>query len=122
MNKDKLEKFVRNLGMEPVKRETAKAGEIFIADGAPPESVKASLIKRGALTIGEFPAGFFMTTWWIASGEDDVLYGPTLFFDKNHDPELLPSMKQVARINTALKEARAFTKQLERQRGRTTHH
>lgn len=122
MNKDRLDKFVRKLGMVPVKRETAKAGEIFVADGEPGDKVKASLIKRGAISLGEFPAGFFMTTWWVACGEDDILYGPSLFFERNHDPELPSNMKQVARINTALKEARAFTKQLERQRGRATHH
>jgi len=116
MNKERLENWVRRVGMKPALKKTFRGGEIFVADGKADNRTKASLLKRGAINLGEFPDGFYMTTWFYATGEDVVQCGPLLFFDVNHDKEQGwdDETKRRARINTAVAEARGFIESVER--------
>lgn len=117
MNKEKLEKFCRDIGLSPESRVTLRKGEILIADGLLNGRGKASLIKRGAFDIGDFPDGVYMTIWFLAEGEWFPLSGRPLFFEKNHDPHLDEETKKAGRLQACLENAVAVMKMTEGVRG-----
>lgn len=117
MNKEKLEKFCRNIGLEPAEKIAFKDGHILIADGLVSEAGKASLVKRGGIELGEFPEGVYMTLWFWEDNEKYPISGRPLFFDKNHDPQLDDKTKRSGRIQACFDNALAVIKLAEEVHG-----
>ncbi len=101
MDKKEVEEIFRKTGRKPVGRETLGQFDLFFADGfsQPPH---LSYQARGDIQPGEFPAGMFVTTWWL--GKDENLFvGKDLFFN-------LSEISLESRINAARKDAERFYK------------
>lgn len=113
MTKDKLEQMCRMAGMAPAVRECARGAEIFVADGY---AADAETFRKFGGNKTEFPFGAYMTLWSVANGEDRIIGGGSLLFDAFHDPSFDVGTKKIARVNTALKEARGFLQMRERVR------
>lgn len=117
MNKEKLEKFCHSIGITPAEKIAMKDGYILIADGLVTKAAKASLIKRGAIDLGEFPDGFYMTLWFWEDGGKYPVSGRPLFFDKNHDPQYDEKTKRMGRIQRCFDSAVATIKLAEEVHG-----
>lgn len=102
MNKKKIERLFRSIGVLPVDRETIGGREVFIGDGYS-EAPHIPYVMRGAISPGQFPDGCFVTWWFVTKGEDKLDRGAPLFFDPVHDIETLQdhSIRQKGRINAA---------------------
>jgi hypothetical protein len=96
MNKDQVEKSLRFGGTTPILREKMGNYDLYISDGfsQPPH---LSYQKFG-VDPGEFPAGMFVTFWWL--GKDEKLHiGRPLFIS-------ISEYDQQTRINAARKDAK----------------
>lgn len=105
MDKNQVEDIFRRTGRKPVSRENLGKYDLFISDGfsQPPH---LSYQKAGGVQPGEFPAGMFVTTWWL--GKDEKLFvGRDLFFD-------LSQFSLESRLAAARKDAERFYKRLKR--------
>jgi hypothetical protein len=106
IGKNKIETMCRNAGMRPVKRDNINGAEVFIADGfSPPPHLN---FRRFGVEATDFPLGMYATLWWVSKGDEKLDTGQPLFFDSMHDPQIGRGSKQLARINSALKEAKSF--------------
>ncbi len=114
MKKNKIERICRTAGMKPVRRDSINGVEVFIADGfsLPPHRA----YRRFGIGPMEFPKGMYATLWWVSQGEDKLDTGQPLFFDVFHDPQYANGSKQLARINSAMTEARTFLESRKRAR------
>lgn len=110
MNKKKIEKLFRSLGVLPVDRDMIHGREVFIGDGYS-SAPHVPYVRRGALSSGAFPEGCFVTWWWVAKGEDKLDRGAPLFFETTHDVDNLAlSVRQKGRINAAKVAAERYIK------------
>ena len=98
MNKEKIEKVFRNVGVFPAARETYKNYEIFYGDGfsRAPHKVWQD---NGALEPGDFPNGAQVVFYWVGKDER-LLAGRPLFFS--------PLYSQDLKIKEARQDARKF--------------
>ncbi len=106
MNKDIIEKICRNVGLKPERREQVRGAEIFVADGfsAPPHND----YRRFGIDPTDFPFGCYVTLWWVSKGSEELDTGQPVFFDAFHNPEYDITTKKLARLNTAMREAKGF--------------
>lgn len=104
--KASVERICRNAGMIPAKRSRIDGVEVFIADGFAAQPFLT--FKKFGVEPNEFPYGCFATLWWISKGDEKLDTGQPLFFDAFHDPQLSAESKKLARINSALQEAKSF--------------
>lgn len=106
MDKHAIERICRSAGMRPETRTQIEGAEIFIADGfsLPPHRA----YQRLGIEPTEFPSGMYCTLWWASRGEDKLDIGQPLFFDVFHDKGRTPDGRKIARVNAAVKEAKAF--------------
>lgn len=98
MNKDKLATVLSRGGVNPVARHKVGQEEVFVADGFVPPPHHH--LERFGVKPDEFPHGCYMTVWWT---EHKKGWGGMSFFEPDHDPLLMDSYKQQARINSTLK-------------------
>lgn len=117
MNKEKLEKFCGDVGLKPEAKIAIKDGHVLIADGLVSPAGKASLVRRGAFDIGEFPDGVYMTIWFWEDGDKYPVSGRPLFFDKNHDPHYDTPTKKDGRIQRCFDDAIETFKLMEKVHG-----
>lgn len=106
MDKDKLERIVREAGMRPERRDSYRDHDIFISDGFSQSPHQA--YRRFGIEPDEFPRGMYVTLWWISKRVEELDFGQPLFFDALHNMELDIVTRKHARINRALAEARGF--------------
>lgn len=106
IGKAKIESICRNAGMKPVRRETIRGVEVFVADGF--SLMPHRNFWRFGIAPTEFPNGMYATLWWASKGDEKLDTGQPLFFDAMHDPSLPVGSKQGARINSALQAAREY--------------
>lgn len=106
IGKNAIERICRAAGMQPVKRASIQGAEVFIADGfsLPPHRA----YRRFGIEADQFPKGMYATLWWVSKGDEKLDIGQPLFFQAFHDPKNSLADKKMMRINSALKEARAF--------------
>ena len=110
IGKQKIERMCRKAGMKPVRRANYEGAEIFIADGlsvAPHFNYRRFEVWPGE-HAEKFPGGMYVTLWWVSRGEDKLDAGRPLFFDLFHNPEYANGSKQLARIKSAMSDARSF--------------
>lgn len=114
LTKQDIERICRNGCMEPAKRGKIDGAEVFIADGVsmPPHFIH----RRFGIGPEQFPAGMYVTLWWLARGEDKLDVGSFLYFELLHDPMLTSAGKKRARINAAMKDAKDFLASRKRKR------
>src|SRR3990167_4855120 len=106
LDKKTLEKACRAAGMRPVKRGDINGTSVYIADGfSTPPHYK---FRRFGVEPNEFPWGAFVTLWWLERGEGHLDVGRPMIFDAFHDPQYSRETRQLARINSALRDARDF--------------
>ena len=106
LDKQTLEKACRNAGMKPVRRDNIFGTSVYIADGfSSPPHYK---FRRFGIDPDEFPWGAFVTLWWLERGEGELDVGRPMIFDAFHDPQFSMETRQLARINSAMKDARDF--------------
>lgn len=106
MDKHAIEIMCRKAGMLPVKRGRIDGAELFIADGF--SATPHITFRKFGVEAKDFPGGCYATLWWVSRKEDQLDIGQPLFFELLHNPEYGHGSKQVARINAAMKEAKAF--------------
>lgn len=111
LTKDKMESMCRAAGMKPVHRTTIDGAEVFIADGQ--SGTPERTFQKFGVDQSDFPGGCYATFYFVTHREDRLDVGQMLFFDLFHNPEMSHESKQLARINTAVKEAKQL---LERRR------
>ncbi len=102
MHKDKLEKSFREAGTAPMLREKMGNYDLFIADGFsnPPHLS----YQRFGIEPNEFPAGMYVTFWFL--GKDEHLHiGRPMFFH-------IDEFKLERRLNAARKDAKQALKKL----------
>ena len=105
MNKEKMEQIFRNVGVKPVDRKRIGDFDVFLGDGF--SLMPHNAYRKFGVEPAVFPGGMYVTWWWL--GKDEKLYaGQPVFFDAKHNPELILSDKQTARINGAMKTAKQF--------------
>lgn len=106
MNKDKIEQMCRRAGLVPIERTSIKDADIFIADGfsRPPHDS----FRRFGIDATDYPAGCFVTLWWASKKDEELDIGQPLFFEPWHDPSLMLSFRQKARVNSARSQAINF--------------
>ena len=119
LNKSTMERMCRDAGMVPEKRVTIDGREVFIADGF--SKVPHFTYGKFGVEKDEFPDGAFCTIWFASIKEDKVDVGCPMFFEKNHNPELMGSARQHARINAAIKHARHTLQACDEVRGMQLH-
>ena len=107
LNRSVVEKMMDAAGLVPEGKLEYRDREIYIADGfaAHPENT----FRRFGCEPGEFPFGCYCVMWFIAKGEDFFELGRPMLFDAMHDKDKKWSLpdKRRARINSAIKEAKA---------------
>jgi hypothetical protein len=64
--------------------------------------------KRFGASPGEFSFGAYCTIWWLAKGEEYFEVGAPMLYEAFHDSEYDLPTKRLARINSALQEAKTF--------------
>lgn len=104
MKKDYIERECRKIGVIPEAKVSYRGGNILIADGLVNNKGKAWLVKTGAMEIGEFPDGVYMTLW-CPEEKGQLYFGKPLFFDKNHDPHMTDEARKQGRLQAALNDA-----------------
>src|SRR5512146_2248451 len=105
MTREKLAEAFEKSGLRLISREAVDDYELFIGDGF--SSAPHLRWQRFGVEPDDFPAGMFVTFWWLgrAQGDDVKLHiGRPVFMEPT---ELIP----LARINAAKADARkALTK------------
>lgn len=105
-SKEKLEESFRGVGLQPLSRERAGDYVLFIGDGFS----QSPHIKwqRFGIEPGEFPAGMFVTFWWL--GKD---VGSTVKLHIGRPLFMSPSeFRQESRVKAARKDAKDALKKL----------
>lgn len=106
MLKHKIESICRRGKMKPVRRAKINGTDIFIADGF--SATPHITYRKFGIEKGDFPFGCYATLWWVSNDGEKLNTGQPLFFDAFHNKRYAMGSKQLARINTAMKSARAF--------------
>lgn len=108
MKKEFIERACQLAGLKAVRREVVDGVGVCIADGF--NATPAVTFKRFGVDKGEFSFGAYATIWWLEGKEGEFEIGVPLIFDAFHNPEYDVKTKELARINTALREAHGFIK------------
>lgn len=102
MEKSGLETAFQNGGLRPVAREKMGNYDLFIGDGfsSPPHF----RYQRFGIDPGDFPAGMYVTFWWL--GKDEKLHiGRPMFLEPTE-------IDLGARLNAARADAKKALKKL----------
>lgn len=105
-SKEKMEQSFRSAGLQPISREKAGDYVLFMGDGF--SSAPHLKWQRFGIDPGEFPAGMFVTFWWLGKDVGDTVklhLGRPLFMSPSE-------FKQEWRIKAARKDATAAVKKL----------
>lgn len=105
-SKEKMEESFRNAGLELISRETVGDYVLFLGDGF--SSAPHFKWQRFGVDPGEFPAGMFITFWWLGKDTGDTVklhIGRPLFMAPTE-------LKRDRRISAARKDAKAALKKL----------
>jgi hypothetical protein len=111
MNKEKLETVFKEANLRPVAREKMGDYDLFIGDGF--SNSPHLRYQRFGVEPDEFPAGMFVTFWWLGRGEK-LHVGRPLFMK-------LSETSLDARLNAARKDAEAAVKKLRKHNGAKRH-
>lgn len=112
LNRAAVERAIEGAQMRPVSKQRVGDYEVYIADGY---SAQPHLTyKRFGAEPGEFSFGAYCTIWFVARDEDFFEVGAPALYEAFHNPELETGAKQMSRVNTAMKDARAFIKNRKR--------
>ena len=88
--------YCRNRGFRPLIKLTVPGGEVHVSE----------CFVEPDRDFPDYPRGHYQVMWRIFRGKDGM--GRWLEFDRDHDPLLMNSTRQQARINAAVLDARAF--------------
>lgn len=104
--KEQMEKSFRDAGLEPVSREAVGDYILFMGDGF--STAPHFKWQRFGIEPGAFPAGMFVTFWWIGKDVGDTVklhLGRPIFMH-------MSEFKKEWRINAARKDAKRAIKKL----------
>jgi hypothetical protein len=107
-SREKLEESFKRAGLDLLPRERAGNYELFIGDGF--SSAPHFQWQRFGVEPGEFPAGMFVTFWWLGKDVGSTVklhIGRPMFMN-------LSEFRREARVNAARKDAKAALKRLKR--------
>lgn len=106
ISREKLEESFRNAGLELIAREKVGDYVLFMGDGfSQSPHIKW---RRFGVDPGDFPAGMFVTFWWLGKDVGDTVklhIGRPAFFD-------LTEFRKNERLNAARKDAKNALKKL----------
>lgn len=105
MKKEEFETVCKKVGLQQEARVAIRDTEILIADGECNALGKEYLMKRGAIQLGQFPDGLYLTIWNMTDGKDYLITGNFMSFDKNHDKSFDEITKKRLRVDEAISNA-----------------
>lgn len=104
MKTAEFEKMCKDVGLMQEAKVSIRNGEVLVADGEPNKRGKAYLLKMGAVHLGQFPDGYYMTAWNMEN-KKYPLTGKFLFFDKNHDRIYDERTRKCLRVDKAIEDS-----------------